>query len=259
MQFNGCRRVLGQFLPRGPPNIPDSNVSAFHKIAKKKTETAMYSPLIKALAPFCVNMQLVDTHVTPDPQSGDFNPDLLKPNIAVYKAKDIVDPITQFSPMETHVELKLAAMDDAFSDEGALEPDSETPWRYTHRLGPLSIGRQSHQRIRICGMNRTWQFISAKLLLDPAAPRTITDELESFLHVLMWVTIVFTPTAMSPVRLASILQLRYHEVWGDPQEPMGGLGKRTAIEGGMTSVKVFKLASTNLDELLSPLYPSFGA
>ncbi|KAK0217056.1 hypothetical protein IW262DRAFT_1438759 [Armillaria fumosa] len=55
----------------------------------------------------------------------DFNPDLLKPDIAVYKAKDIVDPITQFSLMETHVELKLATMDDVFSDEGALEPGSE--------------------------------------------------------------------------------------------------------------------------------------
>ncbi|KAK0443476.1 hypothetical protein EV421DRAFT_519174 [Armillaria borealis] len=70
-------------------------------------------------------MQLADTHATPDPQSCDFNPDLLKPDIAVHKAKDIVDPITQFSRMETHIELKLAAMDDAFSDEGALEPDSE--------------------------------------------------------------------------------------------------------------------------------------
>lgn len=511
-------------------------------------------------------MQLVDTHAIPDPQSGDFNPDLLKPDIAVYKAKDIVDPITQFSRMETHVELKLAAMDDAFSDEGALEPDSELShdtrgrlvsyanaqmasqyrthlftvficadkarllrwdrsgvivtrafpydsgestylqeffWRLSHvddatrgwditvaeptsdeaalarhslgadesealykfavyddinfgaeptyfiagrpfeshayptgratrcfiayhladnrnvfmkdtwrivapdlvaegqiyerlhkaeipriaefilagdipgpthktvsklgfglqrqyqhhRLALGTIGRPlssfcsswemvnavkdaligmhlicryvcdsesdctAHQQafeklqimhqdisvgnisitedtnghlggilidwdlcqsvdnltkgsgsvertVRKAVLNHldtklfsqgTWQFISAKLLLDPAAPRTVTDELESFLHVLMWVTIMFTPTAMSSVRLASILRLRYEEVWGDPEKPMGGLGKRTAIEGGMTSVKVFKLASTNLDELLSPLYYYFGA
>ncbi|KAK0495561.1 hypothetical protein EDD18DRAFT_1169871 [Armillaria luteobubalina] len=490
---------LGQFLPRGPPDIPDSNVPAFHKITKKNTETAMYSPLIKELAPFCVNMQLVDTHATSDPLSRDFNPNLLKPDIAIYKAKDIVDPITQFSLMETHVELKFSAMDDAFSDEGALEPDSELShdtrgqlvscvnaqmasqyrthlftvficaekarllrwdrsgvivthafpydsdestylqeffWRLSHaddatrgwditvteptpdeaalarhsldinesealykfavhddvdlnaeptyfiagrpfeshayptghatrcfiayhlaenrnvfmkdtwrtvapdlvaegqiyeRLhkaeipniaefilagdipGPthktvfkpgFSLQRQyQHYRLVLGTIGRpltsfgsswemvnavkdaliahqqafeklqimhqdisvgnilitqdinghlggilidwdlcqsidnltkgsgsverigTWQFISAKLLLDPTAPRTITDELESFLHVLMWVTILFTPTAMSPERLASILQLRYEEVWGDPENPMGGLGK----------------------------------
>ncbi|KAK0235334.1 hypothetical protein EDD85DRAFT_72906 [Armillaria nabsnona] len=447
----------------------------------------MYGPLINALAPFCVNMQLVDTHATPDPRSGDFNPDLLKPDIAVYKAKDIVNPITQFSRMETHVELKLAAMDDASSDEGVLEPDSELNhdtrgqlvsyanaqmasqyrthlftvficadkarllrwdrsgvivtrafpydsgestylqeffWRLSHaddatrgwdvtvteptpdeaalarhslgadesealykfavyddinfgaeptyfiagrpfeshdyptgratrcfiayhladnrnifmkdtwrivapdlvaegriyerlhkaeipliaefilagdisgpthktvskpgfglqrqyqhyRLALGTIGRPltvnavkdaliahqqafgklqiMHQDISVGNIlitedinghlggilidwdlcqsvdnlttgsgsverTGTWQFISAKLLLDPAAPRTVTDELESFLHVLMWVTIMFTPTAMSPVRLASILRLRYEEVWGDPEKPMG--------------------------------------
>lgn len=37
---------LGQFLPRGPPDIPDSNVAAFQKIVKKTTETAMYGPLV---------------------------------------------------------------------------------------------------------------------------------------------------------------------------------------------------------------------
>ncbi|KAK0186650.1 hypothetical protein F5146DRAFT_1227254 [Armillaria mellea] len=492
---------LGKFLPSGPPDIPDRNVAAFQKIAKKTTETAMYGPLINALAPFCVNIQLIDTHATPDPQSGNFNPDLLKPDIAVYKATDVVEPITQFSLMETHVELKLAAMDDAFSDEDGLEPDPELShdtrgqlvsyanaqmasqyrthlftvficaekarllrwdrsgvivtrafpydldestylqdffWRLSHAddatrgwditameptpeeaalarhslgtnesgalykfavydgidpdaepayfiagrpfetdnrnvfmkdtwrivaphlvaegriyeqlhkaevpyIAEPCFGRQRqyqhyrpvlgtigqpltsfgsswemvnavkdaltahqqafekleimHQDISVGNIlitedingylggilidwdlcqsvdnltkgpgsvertirQGTWEFISANLLLDPAAPRTITDELESFLHVLMWVTIMFTPTAMSPVRLASILRLRYEEVWGDPEQPMGGLGKRTAIEGGMTSVRVFKLASTNLDDPLSPLYSSFGA
>ncbi|KAK0495542.1 hypothetical protein EDD18DRAFT_1392243 [Armillaria luteobubalina] len=493
---------LEQFLPRGPPDIPDSNVAAFQKIAKKTTETAMTT--INALTPFCVNMQLIDTHATPDPQSSDFNPDLLKPDIAVYKAKDIVDPITQFSLMETHVEFKMTAMDDAFSDEGALEPGSELShdtrgqlvsyanaqmasqyrthlftvficadkarllrwdrsgviitrafpydsgestylqeffwclshaddvtrgwdttvteptldeaararhsldidqpealykfavyddidldaepsyliagrpferhayptghatrcfiayhlaenrnvfmkdtWRivapdlvaegqiyerlhkaevphiaefilagdipgpthktvfkpgfglqrqYQHyRLVLGTIGRpltsfgsswemvnavkdaliahqQAFEKLQIMhqdisvgnvlitedinghlggilidwdlcqltdkitkGSNSvertgTWQFISAKLLLDPSAPRTITDELESLLHVLTWVSIMFTPTAMSPVDLFSMLRLHYDEIWGDPDQPMGGLGKRTAIQ-----------------------------
>ncbi|PBK71308.1 hypothetical protein ARMSODRAFT_933988 [Armillaria solidipes] len=527
---------LGEFLPRGPPDVPDSNVAAFQKIAEKTTETAMYGPLINALAPFCVNMHLVDTHATSDPQSGDFNPDLLKPDITVYKAKDIVDPITQFSRMETHIELKLASMDDAFNDEGALEPDSELShdtrgqlvsyanaqmasqyrihlftaficadkerllrwdrsgvivtrafpydsgestylqeffWRLSHaddatrgwditvteptldeaalarhslsadesevlykfavyddinfdaeptyfiagrpfeshayptgrstrcfiayhladnrnvfmkdtwrivapdlvaegriyeRLhkaeilhiakfivagdipGPThktvfkpgfglqrqyqhyrlvlgTIGRplasfcsswetvnavkdalvahqQAFEKLQIMHQDisvgnilitedvnghlggilvdwnlcqsvdnltkgsgsvertirqGTWQFISAKLLLDPAAPRTITDELESFLHVLTWVAIMFTPTAMSPVDLSSTLRLCYEEIWGDPEQPMGGLGKRTAIQVGMSSIKMLELASTNLDELLSPLNSSFGA
>ncbi|KAK0495533.1 hypothetical protein EDD18DRAFT_1254496 [Armillaria luteobubalina] len=493
----------------------------------------MYGPLINALTPFCVNMQLIDTHATPDPQSNNFNPDLLKPDVAVYKAKDIVDPITQFSLMETHVELKLAAMDDAFSDEGVLEPGSElshdtrgqlvsyakaqmasqyrthlftvficadkarllrwdcsgviitrafpydsgestylqeffwclshaddvtrgwdttvtepTPdeaararhsldigqsealykfavyddinldaepsyfiagrpfeshayptgratrcfiayhlaenrnvfmkdtWRIVapglvaegqiyerlHKaevphiaefilagdiLGPThkttvfkpgfglqkqyqhyrlvlgTVGRpltsfgsswemvnavkdaliahqQAFEKLQIMhqdisvgnilitedinghlggilidwdlcqltGQNHkgigtfrqgTWQFISAKLLLDPSAPHTITDELESFLHVLTWVSIMFTPTAMSPVDLSSTLRLCYDEIWGAPEQPMGGMSKRTAIQSGMSSIRMLELASTNLDELLSPLNSSFGA
>ncbi|KAK0473377.1 hypothetical protein IW261DRAFT_1569790 [Armillaria novae-zelandiae] len=63
---------------------------------------------------------------------------------------------------------------------------------------------------------------------------------------------------MSPVRQASRLRLHHEEVWGDPENPTVGLGKRTATEGGMTSFTVFKLSSTNLNELFTPLYSSFG-
>ncbi|KAK0467192.1 uncharacterized protein EV420DRAFT_1636220 [Desarmillaria tabescens] len=111
------------FFPEVPQAFLTIMLLPSRRFAKKTAETAMYDPLIDALAPFSMNMQLVDTHATPDPSV--FNPGLLKPEISVYKAKDIIDPITQFSRMETHVELKLAAMNDAFSDEGALESSSE--------------------------------------------------------------------------------------------------------------------------------------
>ncbi|KAK0186679.1 hypothetical protein F5146DRAFT_879255, partial [Armillaria mellea] len=73
---------------------------------------------------FCTSLQLLDTHATPDPQSGVFNPDLLKPDISAYKTKDTIDPVTQFSLVETHIELKLVTADDAFDDEGEFESDS---------------------------------------------------------------------------------------------------------------------------------------
>lgn len=60
--------------------------------------------MIDTLAPFCPNLQLLDTHATPDPQSSVFNSE-------------------QFFHMESHVEVKLAAVDDALSDEGDFESD----------------------------------------------------------------------------------------------------------------------------------------
>ncbi|KAK0215757.1 hypothetical protein IW262DRAFT_1465471 [Armillaria fumosa] len=125
MQPDRAKRFLGEFLPKAVANIPDTKGDTFQKIIEKTTETAMYGPLIDALTPFCASLQFLDTHATPDPQSSVFNPDLLKPDISVYKAENTINLVTQFSLMETHcIELKLCAADGAFSDEGDFKDDS---------------------------------------------------------------------------------------------------------------------------------------
>lgn len=124
MQLNRAKYFLEKFLPNPVVSIPDTKTDTFQKIAEKTTEIAMYGPLIDALTPFCASLQLLDTHATPDPQSSVFNPDLLTSDISVYNVENTINPVTQFSLMETHIELKLCATDDAFSDEGEFEDDS---------------------------------------------------------------------------------------------------------------------------------------
>ncbi|KAI9567162.1 hypothetical protein HD554DRAFT_2329373 [Boletus coccyginus] len=41
----------------------------------------------------------------------------------------------------------------------------------------------------------TWQFMSAKLLWNPGKVHTLTDDLESFLHVLGWMTLRYVPAS----------------------------------------------------------------
>lgn len=76
---------------------------------------------IHALAPLCPNLKLVDTHATPDPESVVFHPDFLEFGISVYKSRETIVPITQFSRMETHIEVELDGNDDAFLDDGVFE------------------------------------------------------------------------------------------------------------------------------------------
>lgn len=105
----------------------------------------------------------------------------------------------------------------------------------------------------------TWEFISAKVLLDPTAPRTVTDDLESFLHVLTWVTILLTPTEMSPQTLAATLRICYSGIWGTPDDPIGGMSKGTSLAAGRMSSRMFRLLNPKLHQLVDTLYATFGA
>lgn len=105
----------------------------------------------------------------------------------------------------------------------------------------------------------TWQFISAKLLLDSTAPHTVADDLESFLHVFTWVAILFTPNSMSPEDLTAIIQLHYEDMWGAPDTPLGGRAKQLALATGSRTVRLFCLETPILNHLLSTFYPAFGA
>lgn len=104
---------LNKFFPDKYPNRPNVDVVAFTAISKMRVEVDMYVPLINDLAPFC--LQPVDTHAIPDTGSGIF-----KPDISAYKSNETVELATQFSRMETHIEVKLSAADDAFHDNSVF-------------------------------------------------------------------------------------------------------------------------------------------
>ncbi|KAK0217046.1 hypothetical protein IW262DRAFT_1464083 [Armillaria fumosa] len=139
-----CRRIepqafLDKFLSARCSNRPEVIPSVFEEIVKKKTEIEMYEPIIHTLAPFCPNLKLVDTHAPPDLESGVFNPDYLKPDISVYRSNQTIDSITQFARMETHVEVKLDANDDAFRDKGVFEHESLLASQYRTHLFTVLI------------------------------------------------------------------------------------------------------------------------
>ncbi|KAK0482265.1 hypothetical protein IW261DRAFT_1026447 [Armillaria novae-zelandiae] len=126
-------------------------------------------------------------------------------------------------------------------------------WDLCQMLDKCSSDARPKERIG------TWQFISAKLLLDPTGPHTVADDLESFLHVLTWVAILFTPNSMSPEDLTAIIQLCYEDIWGAPDTTLGGRAKQLALATESGSVRLFCLESPILNHLLSTFYPAFGA
>ncbi|KAK0186680.1 hypothetical protein F5146DRAFT_935727, partial [Armillaria mellea] len=105
----------------------------------------------------------------------------------------------------------------------------------------------------------TWEFFSANVLLDPTAARTVTDDLESFLHVLTWVTIMFMPTGMSPQSLAAILRNYYDDIWGTLDNPMRGMAKEESLAAGRMFARMFRVQNSKLHQILDTLYATFGA
>ncbi|KAK0221543.1 hypothetical protein IW262DRAFT_1459792 [Armillaria fumosa] len=67
------------------------------------------------------------------------------------------------------------------------------------------------------------------------------------------------PTAIPSEGLATTLRHDYEELWGTPERPMGGIGKRSVIQCSAASIRFFKLFSTMIHELLCPLYSSLAA
>uniref|UniRef100_A0A0W0GAK3 Fungal-type protein kinase domain-containing protein n=1 Tax=Moniliophthora roreri TaxID=221103 RepID=A0A0W0GAK3_MONRR len=85
------------------------------------------------------------------------------------------------------------------------------------------------QRPRAPVRTGTWQFMSAKLLSKP--PGTVeherVDDLESFFHVLCWITLIYGPHGLADDRVKLMLEAVYNCWWkcaGDI--PEGGRGKK---------------------------------
>ncbi|KAF9474199.1 hypothetical protein BDN70DRAFT_842624 [Pholiota conissans] len=112
---------LRKFLP--PP--PDAEAFVFSEVAKKKfeeatskkSEAAMYTPLLKALQ-LCVNdFNFVDTHASGDPNSGVLADEYLKPDLTLYPPGPPPSRTTDISKAEIVVEVKFSADDDPFTDD----------------------------------------------------------------------------------------------------------------------------------------------
>ncbi|KAF9231689.1 hypothetical protein BU15DRAFT_55848 [Melanogaster broomeanus] len=71
----------------------------------------------------------------------------------------------------------------------------------------------------------TWQFMSAALLRDRHKVQDLTDDLESFLHVLMWMTIRYVPSNLSPEQRNKYLKTMFDEYYQMTEGPEGGDSK----------------------------------
>ncbi|KAJ7110061.1 hypothetical protein C8R44DRAFT_986054 [Mycena epipterygia] len=94
----------------------------------------------------------------------------------------------------------------------------------------------------------TRQFMSVRLCVPSPPARTLGDELESFLLVLLWVAAAYVPSNMSPVERSAALK-----VFDDPDQ----LPKRRMFTCGEESAKQFFLTSLDFELLLSTLLNKF--
>ena len=78
----------------------------------------------------------------------------------------------------------------------------------------------------------TWQFMSAMLLMSSTPPvHTLADDLESFLHVLSWVALRFTPHGLSSKALTDLLVSMFDHSYEDDGYSRGGTAKRNNLIG----------------------------
>ncbi|KAI0643940.1 hypothetical protein C8Q79DRAFT_914438 [Trametes meyenii] len=81
----------------------------------------------------------------------------------------------------------------------------------------------------------TWQFMSAILLWFPHKNHQLSDDLESFMHVLTWCTMMYLPhnTSYSQVALASVMFNFFDSTTGDNR---GSHHKFITVRGGYSPI-----------------------
>ncbi|KAF9263219.1 hypothetical protein L218DRAFT_865644, partial [Marasmius fiardii PR-910] len=77
----------------------------------------------------------------------------------------------------------------------------------------------------------TWQFISARILgaAGKAISHTVTDDLESFYHVLCWVTVQYVNHQLSDADIVELLNRVYDYATSKNGKDAGGKGKKNAM------------------------------
>ncbi|OBZ73849.1 hypothetical protein A0H81_06455 [Grifola frondosa] len=88
----------------------------------------------------------------------------------------------------------------------------------------------------------TWQFMSALLLMRPEKQYTLSDDLESFIHLVNWLSLKYHRHKFSdsPTALASLIHKEYDECYISPDGcyDVGGESKLTRIQTGLPPVQL---------------------
>lgn len=79
----------------------------------------------------------------------------------------------------------------------------------------------------LTGMQGTWQFMSAALVQDKNAPHTFVDDLESFLYVILWVSLMYSAHSIPSPDLTAFMQ---RVLDPDQYEGTGGHGKADFLQ-----------------------------
>uniref|UniRef100_A0A0W0GB29 Protein kinase domain-containing protein n=1 Tax=Moniliophthora roreri TaxID=221103 RepID=A0A0W0GB29_MONRR len=133
----------------------------------------------------------------------------------------------------------VEAHQDAYELAGILHRDiSVGNILITDNGGGLLIDWDLSKEVQKMGVPRqvertgTWQFMSAKLLMTPT-PDTheLADDLESFYHVLTWVTLRYTPHGLDDGKLVELIYRYFDDSWFDAAsgKTRGGQLKRAYL------------------------------
>ncbi|KAI0044091.1 hypothetical protein FA95DRAFT_1608825 [Auriscalpium vulgare] len=108
----------------------------------------------------------------------------------------------------------------------------------------------------------TWQFMSGLRLASPAKPHTLSDDLESFVHVLTYNLVLYRPMENDGVSEDVRTVFEGYSVRAKDKAIVGGKGKMAFFLDGNLPDKIFREALPDpcanivrdLRELFSPLY-----
>ncbi|GJJ09153.1 hypothetical protein Clacol_003375 [Clathrus columnatus] len=136
--------------------------------------------------------------------------------------KEIATPLRSFSSTKVLVSAVRDAMEAhraAYFNAGILHRDiSSGNIMIYNKEGLLidwDLSKSKDNDARGSERTGTWQFISCRLLEDPTAVQDLTDDVESFIHVLTWVSFRYAKHNLSNetvnAYLASIFDRAYYE------------------------------------------------
>ncbi|PCH36439.1 hypothetical protein WOLCODRAFT_166925 [Wolfiporia cocos MD-104 SS10] len=78
----------------------------------------------------------------------------------------------------------------------------------------------------------TWQFMSAALLRYPSKRHDVSDDLESFIHIIYWLALRFHDHDLNSVQLESRIHNTFDERWDDNGRDIGGTYKLDLMKSG---------------------------
>ncbi|KAG7098098.1 hypothetical protein E1B28_000072 [Marasmius oreades] len=136
-------------------------------------------------------------------------------------------------------------------DQGGLLID----WEFSKVVNPRISNTP-----RLDERTGTWQFISARILLLAGQDilHTLTDDLESFFHVLCWVAVQYVQHELSDSEVVDLLWMVYDHAIQSNGKDTGGQNKKEAMTGKKFS-KVVQFQSGPLARLVKKIEAAFAS